>query len=94
MTLDHTNWQKHLSRHPEIVPHLAQLPTVLAQPDLVIEAARDGSYYYYRGGIGTGRFHHAWLLVIVTRFGRQNKVVSWRFVFQIQTQGVRRWPRP
>jgi hypothetical protein len=96
VTLDHANWQRHLARgrHPEVVPYLGALPRVLSQPDVVMEAQGDGAYHYYRRGLGRGRFRNAWLIAIVAMFGHQAKVVSWRFMFQIDPGGVQRWPIP
>ena len=57
VTLDHSNWQKHLldGRHPEVVPYLSALPLALTAPDTVMEEPQRGSYHYYRWGIGRGR---------------------------------------
>jgi hypothetical protein len=68
ITLDHTNWQKHLPRHPEVAPYHAALPTVLADPDLVMEMA-DGAWHYYRGGLLAGRHARCYLKVVVESSG-------------------------
>ena len=94
VVLEHSNWQRHLAqgRHPEVVPYLGVLPQVLSRPDIVMEAHSNGAYHYYKRGLGKGRFRRAWLVVIVARFQGRAKVVSWRFMSQIDPRGVQRWP--
>jgi hypothetical protein len=50
VTLDHSNWQKHLDagRHLEVVPYHDRFPEVLRDPDLVLRSGRDGQYHCYR----------------------------------------------
>ena len=92
VTLDHSNWQKHLAdgRHLEVVPYHHLLPNVLQYPDLVVEADRDGHYHYFRRGIGTGPFAGHWLQVVVAG----DKVRTWRLVPVPGVPGRRIWPRP
>jgi len=46
--LDHSNWEKHLDRHPDVVPYHDQLPLVLQVPQIVVKAEVDGAYHFYR----------------------------------------------
>ncbi|MEA2639309.1 MAG: hypothetical protein QOF51_703 [Chloroflexota bacterium] len=61
--LDHANWERHRSRRPEVVPYHDKIPQVLLEPNVVVESA--GSRYYYRRGIGAGKFEGVYLKVVV-----------------------------
>jgi hypothetical protein len=53
--LRNNNWLRHVLRHPELDGHLADIQTVLTEPDFIVEAG-DGSHHFYRAGLGTGRW--------------------------------------
>lgn len=68
--LEHTNWEKHQPRHPEVGPYHDAIPLALAEPHLVINL--DDQRHYYLLGIGKGKLENAALRVIV---GSDNGVI-------------------
>lgn len=93
--LDHSNWVKHQSRHPEAIPYHDQIAEVVADPDVVVEAGRDGHHHFYRRGLTRGRFRQHYLRVVVEYFGggRQGKIKTWWLSSTVDTRGVLRWSR-
>jgi hypothetical protein len=69
VNLDHSNWQKHLTRHPEVVAYHDKLMTVLTDPDVVIEANRDGHFHFYRSGLTDGPYRRLYIRVVVEYYG-------------------------
>jgi hypothetical protein len=65
--LDHSNWEKHKPRHPEVVPYHDDLPVVLVDPDLVVELP-DGTWHYYRRGHQRARLAACYLRLVVEYF--------------------------
>ena len=53
--LQHSNWEKHQPRHPEVVAYHNELRLVVELPDAVIETA-DEQRHYYRRGLGVGKY--------------------------------------
>ena len=96
LVLDHSNWQKHLSsgRHLEVVSYHDAFQRALEDPDVVIEAARDGHDHFYRRGLGQGRYASHYLVVVVANFPAGGKIVTWRFTRAIDTRGTQIWKRP
>jgi hypothetical protein len=76
VTLEHSNWEKHRPRHPIVVQHHhGDIPTVLADPDLVIEQP-DGAWAFYRQRILRGPLASYYLKVIIDNFGAD----GWKIV--------------
>src|SRR5438874_2017341 len=93
VTLDHSNWEKHKDRHPEVVPHHSDLETVLADPDVVREMA-DGTWHFYRRGILQGRTSHCYLKIVIEYFTD----VGWKLktaypAASTRPKGIRQWMR-
>jgi len=69
VSLDHSNWQKHQPRHPEVVPYHHALPLVLADPDLVLEfaatASQERTRHFYRRGVFQGPYAQCYMRVVV-----------------------------
>jgi len=61
--LEHTNWEKHQPRHPEVGPYHDAIPLALAGPHLVMDLG--DQRHYYRFGIGAGKLRNAALRVVV-----------------------------
>ena len=95
VSLDHSNWVKHLSRHPEAAPYHGRLAEVLTDPDVVIEAAWDGHYHFYRRGITEGRFRNMYLRVVVEYIGDGSwgKIKTAWISSTVDTEGIVRWMR-
>ena len=95
--LDHSNWQKHIDkgRHLEVVPYRDRFAELLTDPDVVVEARRDGHYHFYRRGLTTGRFHAHYLHVVVEYYGADasGKVKSWWMTRSVDLEGIVRWMR-
>lgn len=66
--LGHVNWQRHLPRRPELAYLHEHIPTVLRDPDVVVEQP-DGTRHFYRGGLGTGKYSQLYIRVIVGYYG-------------------------
>lgn len=79
VVLEHSNWVNHEQRRPEVVAYHDALPLVLHEPDRVIEASRDGQYHYFRLGIGSGRYAHLPLHLVVAEYVGVFKLVTWWF---------------
>lgn len=85
--LEHSNWEKHLSRHPEVADYHDSFPLVLRDPNLVIEAAPGGQHHFYRQGIGAGRYHDFSLRLVVGEYAGVFKVATWWFTSELRTRG-------
>lgn len=60
----HSNYEWHVQRHPEIEGLLETIGIAVSDPDIEF-AADNGHTYYYRRGLGGGRFANLWLFVVV-----------------------------
>jgi hypothetical protein len=63
--LDHSNWEKHRNRHPEVVEYHNHLSIAVEDPDFVVEDPVTGAYHFYRLGLTHGRHRDNYLKVIV-----------------------------
>lgn len=83
VVLDHSNWTKHVEteRHLEVVPYRERFAVVLREPDIVVEAERDGDFHFYKKGIGEGKYSNMYLHLAVKRLGPPDpdKVATWWF---------------
>jgi hypothetical protein len=93
--LDHSNWVKHVEsrRHPEVEPYHDRFAEVLAHPDVVIEASRDGQHHFYRKGLTEGRYAGRYLVLIAVNFGGVYKIATWRIMPDVDAAGTVIWPR-
>ena len=96
LRLDHSNWQKHKHRHPEAVPYHDTISVVVSDPDIVIEASRDGHYHFYRLGLTRDRFVGHYVKVIVEYAADQTTgtIKTWWLPRGVDVQGSVRWIRP
>src|SRR5712692_10552504 len=90
--LDHSNWEAHLPKHPELVPYHDLLPQVLLAPDMVIEAPRTGEYHFYRRGLPVGRYGPLWLHLVVAYYEPDPGKLKTAFFTKRPIRGVQRWP--
>lgn len=91
--LDHSNWQEHLPRRPEIVHIHPHLPIVLRDPDAVVEYP-DGQRHFYRGGLVAGKYRSLYIRVIVGYFGGVGKIKTCWFDSTVDTdRGTILWLR-
>jgi hypothetical protein len=65
--LRRNNWQRHLSKHPELNGHLSDFPTLLGSPDFVVQTT-DGTHHYFAAGLGSGRLAQCFLYGIVSKY--------------------------
>jgi hypothetical protein len=72
--LEHSNWQKHLTKRPELAAHHDHLGHTLSAPALVIEATRDGHYHFYRRHFPTLQLRTLWLRVVVAYYPTEGKI--------------------
>ena len=97
MRLDHSNWVKHIPRHPEVEPYHDRIAEVLTDPDIVVESPDSRHYHFYRLGIGGGRFRNVYLHVIVMYMedGSRGKVKTVYFTSTPDVRGtLHRMRRP
>jgi hypothetical protein len=93
--LDHSNWKKHLPRHPEIEPYHDDLPTVLSDPEFVIIDPKTQAAHFNRPGLGRGRYASLYLRVVVQYYGASGgKIVSAYFTDALSPKGTVLWNRP
>ncbi|MBI4233994.1 MAG: hypothetical protein HY686_06085 [Chloroflexi bacterium] len=95
--LARSNFQRHLTKHPEIGPYLEVVKTALADPDVVVEAD-NGATYFYRLGLGQGKLQGCYLLIVVyfRRVGdlEENALATFYFTTRITDEGEVVWRRP
>lgn len=89
VVLDHSNWVKHINtgRHLEVVQYLEHFPSVLSQPDRVIDDRRRSQRHYYKRGIAGGRYTGFYLQLVVGEFNGIYKITTWRLVPRIDPLG-------
>jgi hypothetical protein len=94
--LHHTNWQRHLGRHPEMAAYHALVARTLEAPDQVVADPRaPGEAHFYRRDRGAGRTTQRLLRVVVTynTRGGPGAVKTAHFVRAIQPKGRVLWKR-
>ena len=91
--LDHSNWQAHVAKRPEIGPHHADLQRALADPLVVVEASRDRHFHFYLDGVSTGRYAGKYLRVVVGYDGQAGSIRTCWISTVINWRGVVRWRR-
>ena len=90
------NWLRHLLRHPELDGHLDDMPTLLSDPDVVVELA-DGSHHFYRAGLGTGKVADCFLYAVVREFATDDpgsRTVTSAYFTKVLKKGNIVWTRP
>lgn len=94
--LDHSNWEKHKSRHPEAVAYHDQLALAVSDPDLVVEDPVTGAYHFYRLGLTSGKYRRHYLKVVVDYYenGAIGKMKSWWLPSTVDVEGRVLWMRP
>jgi hypothetical protein len=92
--LEHSNWQKHLTKRPELAAHHDHLGHTLSAPALVIEATRDGHYHFYRRHFPTLQLRTLWLRVVVAYYPTEGKIQTAWLSTRVDRRGVQRWPIP
>ncbi|MBI4305481.1 MAG: hypothetical protein HY678_04095 [Chloroflexi bacterium] len=65
--LGRANWDKHVSKHPEIKGRELHVRQVVEDPDIVVQDEYDVIYKYIRGD-KVGRSRHLYLLAIEESF--------------------------
>lgn len=93
--LDHSNWEKHKTRHPEVIEYHAQLTVAVSDPDVVMEDADTGAYHFYRLGLTHGKHSRNYLKVVVEYYegGTIGKMKSWWLPRSIDVEGSLVWMR-
>ena len=86
--LDHSNWEKHLTRRPDLIPYRERFAEVLSRLDAVIQAERDGALHFYRTGIGEGKFANLYLRIVIGRYSPVDKIKSWWFCTTVDPRGT------
>lgn len=86
--LDHSNWQEHLPRRPEIGAIHPHLGVVLTDPDIVVEYP-EGNRHFYRGGLVGGKYRRLYIRVIVGYYSDGGKIKTCWFDPAVDTdEGV------
>ena len=93
--LDHSNWEKHLlgGKHREVVAYHDSFPLVLQDPDIVVEAWRDGHLHFYRRRIVDDRYPGRYLRLIIVTLGDIHKVTTWWIDREVDLRGAIRYER-
>ena len=94
--LQHSNWEKHRPRHPEVVPYHDRIAEVLRDPDVVVEVIDRGQWAYYRLGLTDGRYQGNYIRVTVefyAHLGGSGRVKTCWLPKEIDARGELRWMR-
>ena len=67
-----SNFERHLTRHPEMTGHIEAIKKVVEDPDIEIEADNNHTYLY-RTGVVEGKFSKLWLFVVIKYEGSSTK---------------------
>ena len=94
--LEHSNWEKHQARHPEVVAYHDHLSDVVSDPDVVVEDPVTGAYHFYRLGLTQGKHRRNYLKVIVEYYeeGTLGKMKTWWLPPSVDVEGQLIWMRP
>lgn len=90
-------YQEHiLARHPEAENYLEAAKETVGSPDLMLDVD-NGSFYYYKAGLGRGKFSRCYVLVIVryhgvAEGGQQGDVPTFFLTTKV-VDGRQIWPR-
>lgn len=95
--LHHRNWQKHLTRHPDMEQQHGRLPRVLQEPEQhIYDANTFFEEHFYRKYYDPFTGRKRWLHVVVAYEGggRQGAIKSAHFVDTLKPKGQVLWNPP
>ncbi|MBI3953316.1 MAG: hypothetical protein HY330_02265 [Chloroflexi bacterium] len=94
ITLTRRTFENHLRYRPEIAEYVEEAKQTLQDPDVTV-TIESGGKWYYKAGLGRGRFRQTYLGVLVYDRGQNEGVVATIMLSRRLSEGiieVRRWP--